>query len=111
MTPEQAKTLGKIEQKLDDFCKLNAEEHKEIKVSQFDINKRLDENKTEVYKALNNRPRWSVVMWLLGGVFTTLLIIATMTYQVETKIEKHIVAGEQRWLLDNPDKEPIDLHE
>jgi hypothetical protein len=110
MTPEQAKQLAQIEQKLNDFCRSNALEHREIKETQININKKLDVDKTEVYKALNNRPRWNVVMWLIGGIFACLMIIGTMTYKVETKLENHIVAGERAWMLDHPDKDPIDLH-
>jgi len=109
MTPEQAKILAQIEQKLNDFCRSNYLEHKEIKEVQININKKLDADKSEVYKALNNRPKWSVTMWLIGGIFACLLMIATMTYRVDTKIENHIVAGEKAWLLDHPN-EPIDLH-
>ena len=100
MTPDQAKILAQIEQKLDDLCQHNANEHKELKSTINDIYKKVDEDKTEVYRALNNRPRWNVIMWLLGGVFASLIIIGSFMYDIDNKIEKHISAGEKIYLQD-----------
>jgi hypothetical protein len=116
MTPEQAETLGKIKQKLDDLCVGNASEHKEIKQTQNDIYNKIDVNKTEVYQALNNRPRWNVIMWLLGGVFASLLIVASMLYNVDNRLEQHLdnaravfqkLTGEP-WTGDVKDVTPLD---
>jgi hypothetical protein len=110
MTPEQAQVLTRVEQKLNDMCVSNTREHKEIKDNLKDIVLKVDTDKTEVYKALNNRPKWSVTMWLIGGIFTVLLLIGTFMYKIDTNIENHIVAGEKAWLLDHPDQPLIDLH-
>lgn len=90
MTPEQAKTLAKIEQKLNDMCGSNTREHKEIKDTQINIWEKIDVNKTEVYQALNNRPRWNVIMWLMGGIFTCLLFIGGFTYATKERLNKHV---------------------
>ena len=95
MTPLQAETLAKIEQKLDDLCVGNKVEHEQIRVTQSDIYDKLDVGKTEVYKALNNRPRWDVMMWLLFGVFASLITVAGFTYHIDTKLTTHIEISKQ----------------
>jgi len=109
MTPEQSKTLYQIQQCLSDLKDQNEKEHEEIKTTQNDIYDKLDGNKTEVYKALNNRPRWNVVMWLLGGVFAAIMIIGGMVYNVDMDVKAHVKAGEAAWIMDHPGEDPIDL--
>ncbi|HUU86372.1 MAG TPA: hypothetical protein VMX17_01295 [Candidatus Glassbacteria bacterium] len=95
MTPDQAKILAQIEQKLDDLCQHNANEHKELKSTINDIYKKVDEDKTEVYRALNNRPRWNVIMWLLGGFFLALVAVAGFAYRTDVKLTTHIEISKQ----------------
>jgi len=115
MTPEQAKSLAQIEQKLNDLCVSNTAEHVELKGTTNDIYKVVDENKSEMYKALNNRPRWSVVMWLIGGVFGCIAIIGTLMWHLDRKLEVHMdnsraiyqqLTG-QPWEGDIQDVEPL----
>lgn len=110
MTPDQEKTLIQIETKLSDFIERNGAEHEQIRKTQVIIDARLDETKTEFFRAINARPKWNVIMWLMGGLFAAMIMIGTLTYHIDSNIESHIVAGEQQWLLDNPDKKPVDLH-
>lgn len=100
MTPEQSETLIRVEQKLNDMCAGNTAEHEQIRLTQSDIYDKLDDGKTEMYQALNNRPKWSVVMWLLGGVFAAILILAGFSYNIDERIKNHITAGEKIYLRD-----------
>ena len=109
LTPQQAETLAKIDQKLDDLVVNNTADHEQIRLTQGDIYDKLDTGKTEMYQALNNRPRWSVMMWLIGGVFAAIMIVGTMVYHVEDMIENHIDAGQAAWMRDHPGEEPVDL--
>ena len=110
MTPEQSELLIRIDQKLEDFSVINAAEHASIKKTQDVIDGRLNETKKDVFEALNHRPKWDIIMWILGGVFAGLITIGTMTYHINNNIEKHIVAGEAVWMKDNPGEDPVDLH-
>ena len=109
MTPEQSETLTRVEQSLKDLGAQNKTEHESIRLTQSDIYEKLDSGKTEMYQALNNRPKWSVTMWLLGGVFAALMIIGTMVYNIEDTLESHIDAGIKVWMQDNPGKDAPDL--
>jgi len=109
MTPEQSETLAKIDQKLDDLCDTNTAAHNQLTQTQGDIYDKLDAGKTEMYQALNNRPRWSVVMWLIGGIFAAIIGVGTMVYHVEHMVDNHIQAGQEAWIKDHPGEEPIDL--
>jgi len=115
MTPDQAKSLAQIEQKLDDLCASNTSQHDQLTLTQGDIYEKLDAGKTEMYQALNNRPKWSVVMWLMGGVFASMIIIGTMIYHLDDRLETHMdnargiyqqLTG-KIWTGDMKDVEPI----
>jgi len=108
MTPEQNEMLIRVEQKLTDFSVSNSADHAAIKVTQDVIDSRLNETKKEVYAALNNRPRWDVIMWLLAGVFVSLITISGFIYNIDRDIQQHIVAGEKIYLEDTG--KSIDLH-
>ena len=109
MTPEQSELLIRIDQKLEDFSVINAAEHASIKKTQDVIDGRLNETKKDVFEALNHRPRWGVIMWLIGGIFAAIMIVGTMVYHVEDMIENHIDAGQAAWMRDHPGEEPVDL--
>ena len=95
MTPDQAAMLIRIDQKLNDMSNNNTEEHLSIKKQQAVIDGRLNETKKDVFVALNNRPRWNVIMWLLGGVFLVLVAVAGFTYRTDVKLTTHIEISKQ----------------
>ena len=94
---------------MNDLCATNTREHKAITDAQSDLYDKMDNGKTEMYQALNNRPRWNVIMWLIGGIFAAIVFVAGMTYNVECMVDDHIVAGQEAWIIDHPGEPPIDL--
>jgi len=95
MTPDQAAMLVRMDQKLLDISVRNNEEHAAIKLKQDIIDSRMDETKKEVYAALNHRPKWDIIMWLLAGVFTCLIIVAGLAYKTEVNLSAHITTSKR----------------
>ena len=105
MTPEQAKILGQIEQKLNDICHSNAREHKEIKEQ---IQKNLDimedrflnygdRNQTqriECQRMFDERPTNTLFYWVVGGVGGLILVgfitLTGLIMDARDKIDRHI---------------------
>ena len=120
MTPEQAKTLGQIEQKIDDFVSINKEEHRLIR-EQIGLNREYVEarliekngqaetRRLECQKIFDSKVSIGWFKWIVGGVFVCLLAIAGMMLDIDQSIERHIEAGQEAWLMDHPGEEPIDL--
>lgn len=128
MTPEQAKILGKIEQQLNDMkeqnrvdAEENKDQHKEIKETiQHNLEKvegritlKNGERQVQVIecqKMFDNRIKSPMFMWIVGGMFACLFGIAGFIYDMDRSIENHIIQSEKVWALDNPGKDPVDLH-
>ena len=79
MTPEQSKTLTRVEQKLNDMCVSNTREHLEIK---GDIKRAEDK--------LDNRVKPQLFYWVLGGVFFVLFLFGIRIADNKWDLEKHI---------------------
>ena len=106
MTPEQAKTLGKIEQKLNDMCSSNTKEHDQIRnqiqhnldqveIKMIDKNGQAQVRQLECRKMFDSRPKMPLMLWLFGGVFACLIIIGGLIFEVRNVVEVHIDKGEQ----------------
>ncbi len=106
MTPEQAKTLGKIEQKIDDLVDANKERHKEIKTeiknNHSSVEKKLGDKdilsaarQIECQKMFDSRPKLPLMLWLFAGVFASLLMIGGLVFDLRNSVETHIDKGEQ----------------
>ena len=79
MTPKQAETLTRVEQKLNDMCSSNTREHSEIKE---------DLKRTE--DKMDNRIKPVLFYWVLGGVFACLLILGSMVMDIKDDLEMHM---------------------
>ena len=101
MTPEQAITLGKISQKIDDMCDSNKRDHGEIKdqiqvnlesvESRFNnLSSQKHERMIECGKMFDQRPKMNLFLWVMGGVFTCLLILGGMVINLDDKMTTHI---------------------
>ena len=90
MTPEQAKTLAKIEQKLDDLCVNNTRDHKQINDR---LNIQDGEHTTrniECQKMFDVRPKMNLFLWFMAGIFLCIFTIGGFVYHIDVKIGDHI---------------------
>ena len=88
MTPEQAQTLGKIEQKIDDFVINNSEQHVEM-------NEQLRAHATMVDEKLEKRLKSGLFYWVMSGVFTCLLILGGLNMDIKWDLEHHMDKARQ----------------
>ena len=90
MTPEQAKTLAKIDQKLDDLYVNNAREHKEIKDNMVRQNGFKETQVHEYQKMFDSRPKMTLFLWFMAGIFAVMFTIGGFVYHIDVKIEDHL---------------------
>ena len=110
MTPEQEKTLNQIEQKLNDMCVSNTKEHKEIKDTIKDIQKYQTDRVDICEKRFEDRPKYNVFMWIVGGIGATVITlsiifggivisnnknIATITHELNDHIAFAVIVYEE----------------
>lgn len=90
MTPEQARALGRVEQKITDMCITNTKEHKEIKDIIDVIQISRETRELACSAKFERRPTNKIFYWVLSGVFGMLFFLFGMMINIDQKIDVHV---------------------
>ena len=78
MTPEQAKVLNQIEQKVNDLCVNNTREHDEIKTRIKDVVNSQNERVDKCDTRFDERPKTNFIIKLMGGMCAVVFALSIL---------------------------------